>query len=120
MSRPWTPTTPGASAREIEEALLKRCLSMALNDEASQAADQREAHVFFFIGRAITSMLPTEGARLERAGREWRSRNPEKQINLQAVAKSGWLLGVPRFRDMLIKRIQFTKRQSWNSTQNLL
>lgn len=106
----------GCAARNEEELLLRVCLQAIQSKTPSidQAKDTREAHVLLFIGRAIATAWPQEGAKLQAVGLAWISSHPSELLSFTEFIQSGWVIGVPRFRDMLSNRISFLKPEDIN------
>lgn len=101
----------GDAARDEEELLLRACLQAIQSETPAidQAKDAREAHIFLFIGRAIATAWPQEGAKLQAIGLAWASNHPSERLSFTEFIRIGWVIGVPRFRDMLSNRIGFSK-----------
>jgi hypothetical protein len=98
------------SSRDTEERLLLKCLKAALPGTTTSATDQREAHVFLFAGQAIASIWPKEGQQLRSAGFAWLTEHPGERITMSEFLGRNWVIGMPRFRDMLSKRIELQKQ----------
>lgn len=93
------------SAREFEGELLARCVAVARSQDALAAENQREANVFRVAGMIIVSRWPQEAARLMQAGDGYFTQHPEQQLHASEVVRKGWIIGFPRLRDMLNRRL---------------
>ena len=92
---------PGAvTARDAESALLGRCLVVA-RKHAEAARDQREANVFRLAAMVVRSRFPTESACLQQASERYFSSHPSERLAAADVVRAGWVLNLPRLRDML-------------------
>jgi hypothetical protein len=92
-------------ARDKEQALLTLCL-VAARDKARSALDQREASVFRLAASIIGSRFPAEAANLYRASQGYFATRPEDRLQTADVVKNGWVLDVPRLRDMLCHQLE--------------
>ena len=92
------------TARELESALLTRCAAVA-KGAAPTAHDQREANVFRLAANAMQSQFPSESHRLLLASEQYFAQHPDDRLVAGAVIRNGWVLGLPRLRDMLARRL---------------
>lgn len=92
------------TARESESILLDRCSAVARMQEPS-AQDQREANVFRVASMVVRSRYPKESAQLMYASERYFSLHPNEQLPTADVIRRGWILGLPRLRDMLNNRL---------------
>lgn len=92
------------TARELEDALLSRCAAAALGATGS-AQDQREANVFRIAALLIQSQHAQASRRLMKASMAYFSQHPHEQLIASDVIKNGWLISLPRARDMLERRM---------------
>lgn len=92
------------TARELESALLTRCTAVA-QGVAPTAQDQREANVFRLAAMVVQSQFPHESKRLMQASEQYFSVYPDDRLVSGAVVRNGWVLGLPRLRDMLTRRL---------------
>ena len=92
------------TARELESALLTRCTAVA-RGMAPTALDQREANVFRLAAIVVQSQFPHESNRLMLASEQYFAAHPDDRLVSGAVIKNGWVLGLPRLRDMLARRL---------------
>lgn len=88
------------TARETEAHLLSRCTLMARED-AGQAQDQREANVFRLAAMVVQSRFPNESSRLMHASERYFATHPNERLAAQDVVRQGWVVSLPRLRDML-------------------
>lgn len=95
------------TARELESVLLTRCTAVAQGTapSAPTAQDQREANVFRLAAVVVQSQFPHESKRLMQASEQYFSVHPDDRLLSGAVVKNGWVLGLPRLRDMLTRRL---------------
>ena len=98
------------TAREKESALLDRCIAVAEEDEKS-AQDQREANVFRLAAMVIDSRFPSASKRLMQASEQYFAEHPTEMLNPGEVIRKGWILGLPRLRDMLSHRLGWHDKQ---------
>jgi len=92
-------------AREVEDALMKRCASVAR--EANHVAkDQLEANVFRLAAMVIQSRFPHEAQRLMAASERYFAAHPSEQLASVEVIRRGWVVGVPRLRDRLSRELR--------------
>jgi hypothetical protein len=92
------------TAREVESALLTRCVA-AVREAAQSAQDQREANVFRLAAMVIQSRFPRESLRLMQASERYFDAHPNDRMASADVVRKGWVLSLPRLRDMLIHRL---------------
>lgn len=92
------------TARDIEDDLLSRCAAVAQN-QAATALDQREANVFRVAAMVIHSQFPQEANALKIASDRYFSSHPDDELECAAVVRHGWVMNLPRFRDMLARRL---------------
>lgn len=88
------------TSRENEALMLARCVAVArANGEA--ANDQREANVFRVASMVMGKHYPAEAGRLRAASSSYFGKHPGDKLLAGAVVNKGWVLGLPRLRDML-------------------
>ncbi len=90
--------------RELEHALLERCTEVGRGDVRGPR-DQREANVFRLAATVVQSTFPTESSRLLQASELYFSLHPEERLVSGAVVRNGWVVSLPRLRDMLTRRL---------------
>jgi len=94
------------NARDDESALLARCSSVARG--CNQAAqDQQEANVFQLAAILIQSQFPTESKCLMQASEMYFASHPNERLPSAEVVRRGWVIGLPRLRDMLSRQLQW-------------
>ncbi|MEB2347035.1 MAG: hypothetical protein OZ923_00290 [Comamonadaceae bacterium] len=94
-----------AAARDVESALLTRCLAAA-RDVAAAAEDRREANVFRLAALIVRPRFPSESARLMQASERYLAAHPGDKMAAADVVSKGWVVSLPRLRDMLSARLR--------------
>ncbi len=92
------------TARDVEAKLLTRCAAVA-REVAPPAQDQREANVFRLASMVVRSAFPRESDRLMRGSEHYFAAHPNEVLNLGEVVRNGWVMNLPRLRDMLIRQL---------------
>lgn len=92
------------TARDIEAALLTRCTAVA-REVAPTAKDQREANVFQLAAMVVRSRFPRESTSLKRASEQYFATHPNERLAPGDVVRNGWVLSLPRLRDMLTHQL---------------
>lgn len=92
------------TARDTESALLARCSAVA-RELARSAQDQREANVFRLAAMVVQSRFPSESMRLRQASERYFDAHPGERLAPADVVRKGWVLGLPRLRDMLSHKL---------------
>ena len=92
------------TARDAESALLARCFAVA-REVAQSAQDQREANVFRLAAMVVQSRFPSESMCLMRASERYFASHPNEKLAPADVVRNGWVLSLPRLRDMLSYRL---------------
>lgn len=92
------------TARDVESALLTRCAAVA-RGVAPTAQDQREANVFRLAAMVVQSRFPRESNSLMLASEQYFAAHPNERLVSGAVVRNGWVLSLPRLRDMLTHRL---------------
>jgi len=92
------------TARETESALLARC-SVVARELTQSAQDQREANVFRLAAMVVQSRFPSESMCLMRASERYFDAHPNERLAPAEVVRKGWVLSLPRLRDMLSHRL---------------
>lgn len=87
------------TARDEESALLARCAAAAR--DVSTAETQREANVFRLAAMVVASRFPRESKRLMQASDQYFAAHPEERLASADVVRNGWVISLPRLRDML-------------------
>ena len=94
------------TSRDVESALLARCSAIAR--EATQAAqDQREANVFQLAAMVVQSQFPAESKCLTQASERYFASHPNERLASAEVVRRGWVMSLPRLRDMLSRQLQW-------------
>lgn len=91
------------TARDAESTLLARCSAVA-REAAQSAQDQREANVFRLAAMVVQSRFPDESVRLMQASERYFASHPNEKLVPADVVRKGWVLSLPRLRDMLSHR----------------
>lgn len=92
-------------SRDVESILLDGCVDVA-RGQLGAARDGREANVFRLASLVIESSFPLESLRLMEASKAYISAHPEDEVALADIVKNGWVISLPRLRDMLSERFQ--------------
>ena len=92
------------TARDAESALLARC-SLVARVAAESAQDQREANVFRLAAMIVRSRFPAESLCLMQASERYFASHPDERLASADVVRKGWVLSLPRLRDMLSHRL---------------
>jgi len=92
------------TSRDVERALLNRCAAAA-KGELADATDQREANVFRLASMVLRPRMPIEAARLMTASECYFRQHPTDLLASAEVVRNGWVLSVPRLRDMLTMQL---------------
>jgi hypothetical protein len=93
------------TARERESALLARC-AVEARAVAPTARDPREANVFRVAAMIVQSRFPSESRSLMQASERYFAAHPDEQFSAAEIVGNGWVIGLPRLRDMLSRRLQ--------------
>ncbi len=92
------------AAREVEAALLARC-AIAAREMIPVAQDQREANVFRLAAMVVQSRFPRESTGLMQASERYFAQHPDEKLAPAEVVRNGWVLSLPRLRDMLSRQL---------------
>lgn len=92
------------TARDTESTLLARCAAVA-REAAQSAQDQREANVFRLAAMVVRSRFPGESVCLMQASERYFASHPNQRLAPAEVVRKGWVLSLPRLRDMLSQRL---------------
>jgi len=100
------------TARDIESALLVRCSAVAretaqLTQSIHAAQDQREANVFQLAAVLVQSRFPVESKCLAQASERYFVAHPNERLASSEVIRRGWVVSLPRLRDMLSRQLQW-------------
>jgi hypothetical protein len=99
------PPSQAMTARERESALLARC-AVAARAVAPAVEDQCEANVFRLAAMVVQSRFPSESRRLMQASEHYFAAHPDEQLSAAEVVGNGWVIGLPRLRDRLSRRLE--------------
>ena len=88
------------TAREGESEMLKRCAAAA-QALLPTAQDQKEANVFRLAAMVVQSRFPDESKRLMQVSDRYFMQHPSDKLPAVDVVKQGWVISLPRLRDML-------------------
>ena len=95
------------TARETEALQLARCLSVAHGQAANACAEnEREAHLFGLSATLTQTRFPQAARRLREASERFFSQSSSKPLPSADVVQKGWVMGLPRWRDMLVFHLQ--------------
>ena len=94
------------TARDAESALLARC-AVAARELAQSAQDQREANVFRLAAMVVQSRFPRESVCLMQVSERYFASHPNERLAPTDVVRKGWVVSLPRLRDMLSHRLQW-------------
>lgn len=92
------------TARDVESALLTRCSTVARAAEPL-AQDPREANVFRLAAMVVRSRFPLESVRLMEASERYFAAHPNDRLAPADVVRKGWVMSLPRLRDLLSHRL---------------
>lgn len=90
--------------RDVELSLVTRC-ALAACEGVPIAQDQREANVFRLASMVVQSQFPRQSERLLRASEQYFAQHPAERLAPADVVRKGWVLSLPRLRDMLSYRL---------------
>ena len=93
------------SARDNEQKLLERCEAIAKNRE-TMIQDLQEANVMRLAGMVIRTDNPRASASLLRASELYFRAHPADQLPAEEVIRKGWVISLPRLRDMLSRQLR--------------
>lgn len=98
------------TARDIESALLVRCSAVAreIAQSTHVAQDQREANVFQLAAVLVQSRFPVESKCLAQASERYFVAHPNERLASSEVVRRGWVMSLPRLRDMLSRQLQWS------------
>lgn len=94
------------TARDVESALLARC-SVVAREAAQVAQDQREANVFQLAAMVVRPQFPAESKCLAQASERYFASHPTERLASAEVVRRGWVMSLPRLRDMLSRQLQW-------------
>lgn len=89
----------------MELMLLTRCQEAA-NDGNQSAQNQCEANVFRLAAMIVLHKFPRESRALMAASDRYFSSRPEDKLLPEDAVRNGWILSLPRFQDMLVRKLK--------------
>jgi hypothetical protein len=98
------------TAREKESAVLSRCVAVA-NAAEAQAHDAREANVFYVAALVVRTRFPAAASRLMATSARYFATHPYAQVASSDVVRQGWIVSLPRLRDLLSRRLAAEEAQ---------
>ncbi len=98
-------TSTATASREREAEMLKRCVAAA-RGKLQAAQDQREANVFRLAGSVLRSRFLAESNRLKALSNLYFEQHPDERLRGEDIVRKGWVIGLPRLRDMLSRLLQ--------------
>ena len=96
-----------AGSRDQEAEMLKKCVLVG-RGECLAASNSAEANVFRVAAMLIESRFPLEANRLACVGEEYFAADPAAKLPAVEVIRNGWLISLPRARDLLERLILVT------------
>lgn len=95
------------TAREAEERLLNFCI-LALKGE-TVPQNEKEANVLRLASYFIAPAFPEYSKKLATLSDQYFSNHPNEIISSGEMVRRGYVIGLPRFRDMLARKLQENK-----------
>ncbi len=92
------------TAREIEAHWLASCLA-AVRSPSAMARGAEEANVFRVAAMVLASAWPVQSARLMALSDVYFAQHPADKLPVVQVVHNGWVLSLPRLRDMLSRQL---------------
>nr|WP_218959774.1 hypothetical protein [Cupriavidus sp. IK-TO18] len=83
---------------------MERCTAAARG--LAVAGNQREANVFRLAAMILSPNLPVESRRLMVASELYFAEHPDHLVPSVDVVRNGWIIGLPRLRDMLTAQLR--------------
>jgi hypothetical protein len=93
------------TARDREEHLLA-CRAAVAQGVEFRARDRREVNVFHVAAMILGQDLQRQARHLEQASEHYFREYPHDKLEPAEVIRQGWIIGLPRLRDMLTRKIQ--------------
>jgi hypothetical protein len=95
------------NARDTESALLDRCAAVAgqTAPAAQVAQNAREANVFHLAAMVLRPHHPQAAAQWQKASGLYFAAHPQAQADLSEIVRKGWVVSLPRLREMLSQRL---------------
>jgi hypothetical protein len=92
------------TARETENFMLQRC-ALAARHGLDAPLTQQDANVFRVAAMVLQSRLPRESAQLMRLSNDYFSSHPQALLPAVENVRRGWVVSLPRLRDMLSQQL---------------
>jgi hypothetical protein len=92
------------TARELEANALARCVEAARSTSATVHSAQ-EANVFRVAAMVLASRWPVQAARWRQLSDAYFAQHPADKLAVEQVVRNGWVLSLPRLRDMLSRQL---------------
>ncbi|HTJ93034.1 MAG TPA: hypothetical protein VL424_07985 [Pararobbsia sp.] len=96
---------PEVSAQDAEARLLTRCTQVALGVSTS-AQDGREANAFRLASLMADRNFSAAYRRLMNVSQFYFDQHPAERLDPEDVVRNGWVVSLPRLRDMLRDRLR--------------
>jgi len=92
------------SARQGESGLLEFCAGVA-RDDFSKPGDKIQANVCRVAAMLLRTDYPEASKRLDEASDAYFTLHPEDLVSSEDVLNNGWIIGLPRFKDLLSRKL---------------
>jgi hypothetical protein len=92
------------TAREIEAHWLASCLA-AVRSPSTVVSGAQEANVFRVAAMVLASAWPVQAAQLRALSDAYFAQHPADKLPVVQVVHNGWVLSLPRLRDMLSRQL---------------
>jgi hypothetical protein len=92
------------TARELEEQALARCIAATHSASAAPSSAQ-DANVFRVAAMVLASAWPIQARRLQALSDAYFTLYPADKLPVVQVVKNGWVLSLPRLRDLLTRQL---------------
>lgn len=92
-------------SRDLEFLLLERCASVA-RGEVVVPENQQEANVFLLASMVLGADFSRECNRLRESSDLYFSWHPGEKLEPDEVVRRGYVIGLPRLRDMLSRKLK--------------
>ncbi len=102
------PSAP-LTGREQEALLVQRCVSVA-RGEPVVPTDARDANVFRVASMLLGREFEVETQQLRKSSERYFVAFPSEKVDTTQVLNNGWMIGLPRFRDRLERKLREVKR----------
>ncbi len=92
-------------SREREATFIALCVNVARGAKIAPLS-QADANVLAAAATITSSRFPVESARMKRVSEEYFAQHPKQALPLPEMVRRGWVMGVPRFRDFLMREMR--------------